>query len=53
MCKAVKAGEENALEMLVNLFDWLDGLEPEPVTEIVPQEGPRTRSSRPPALSLE
>jgi len=31
---AVKAGEENALEMLVDLFDWLDGLEPQPTTEI-------------------
>jgi len=33
--KAVKVGEENALEMLVDLFDWLDGLEPQPTTEIV------------------
>jgi len=33
---AVKAGEENALEMLVDLFDWLDGLEPQPTTEIAP-----------------
>jgi len=27
MRKTMKAGEENALEMLVDLFDWLDGLE--------------------------
>ena len=27
--------EENALKMLVKLFDWLDSLEPHPVTEIV------------------
>lgn len=33
---AVKAGEEDALEMLVDLFDWLDGLEPQPTTEVVP-----------------
>jgi hypothetical protein len=31
---AVKTGEQNALEMLVNLFDWLDGLEPQGTTEI-------------------
>jgi hypothetical protein len=35
MRKAVKASEQNALEMLVNLFDWLDGLEPQPTTEIL------------------
>ena len=33
--KAVKDAEQNALEMLVELFDWLDGLEPQPTTEIV------------------
>ena len=33
---AVKVAEENALEMLVELFDWLDGLEPQPTTEIFP-----------------
>ena len=32
--RAVKAGEENALEVLVDLFDWLDGLEPQPTTEV-------------------
>jgi len=31
----VKAIEQNALKMLVDLFDWLDGLEPQPTTEIV------------------
>jgi hypothetical protein len=35
MQKAVKRAEENALEMLVDLFDWLDGLEPQPTTEII------------------
>ena len=34
--KAVKGGEENALETLVELFDWLDTLEQQPVTNIVP-----------------
>ena len=33
--RAVKAGEQKALEMLVRLFDWLDGLEPQPTTEII------------------
>lgn len=36
----VKAGEQNALQTLVELFDWLDGLEPQGTTEIV------TRSQR-------
>ena len=35
MRTAVKAGEEQALGMLVDLFDWLDGLGPQPTTEIV------------------
>ena len=33
--KVVKAAEQNALEMLVDLFDWLDGLEPHSTTGIV------------------
>ena len=35
MHKEVKDAEQRALEMLVDLFDWLDGLEPQPTTEIV------------------
>ena len=35
MRKAVQAGEERALEMVVKLFDWLDGLGSQPTTEIV------------------
>ena len=35
MRKAVKNGEKTALEMLVNVFDWLDGLQPQPTTEIL------------------
>jgi len=31
----VKRAEHKALEMLVNLFDWLDGLEPQPTKEII------------------
>ncbi len=31
----VKACEQRALEMLVTLFDWLDGLKPQPAAEIV------------------
>src|SRR5258706_11393603 len=33
--ETVKLAEENALEMLVELFDWLKGLEPQPTTEII------------------
>ena len=31
----LKAGEQKALEMLVQLFDWLDYCKPQPTTEIV------------------
>lgn len=37
--KAVKTGEKNALGMLVDLFDWLDGLEPQPTMEMFPLSG--------------
>jgi len=33
--ESVKYAEQRALEMLVELFDWLDGLEPQPTTEII------------------
>lgn len=33
MLKEMHYGEENALETLVHLFDWLDGLERQPTTE--------------------
>jgi hypothetical protein len=33
--KKMKGSEQGALKMLVNLFDWLDNLEPQPTTEIV------------------
>jgi len=34
MCKAVISSEKNALGTLVELFDWLDGLEPQPTVMI-------------------
>src|SRR5258706_2916152 len=41
--KAVKASEETAMGMLVELFDWLDGLEPQPTmgptTGMTPHRG--------------
>jgi len=33
--ESVEFAEQNALETLVELFDWLDGLEPQPTTEII------------------
>ena len=33
---AVMADEQNALEMLVALFDWLDGLESQSTTGVIP-----------------
>ena len=37
LCKAVKSSEESALSTLVELFDWLDGLEPQPMMENAPR----------------
>ncbi len=33
MREVVKGSEQKALEMLVELFDWLDGLKPQPMTK--------------------
>ena len=33
--EAVKASEQEALEMLGELFGWLDSLEPQPIPEVV------------------
>jgi hypothetical protein len=33
--EAVMASEQEALEMLVGFFEWLDGLEPQPTSKIV------------------
>lgn len=35
MHRAVKTGEQQALERLVELFDWFDGREPQPTREIL------------------
>jgi len=35
MRKVVLSAEQKALKMLVELFDWLDGLGPQPTTDIV------------------
>ena len=32
LVKEVNSGEENALNMLVDVFDWLDGLQPQQIT---------------------
>jgi hypothetical protein len=34
MRREVQGGEQNALEMLVKLFDWLDGLKPQPISRV-------------------
>jgi len=33
--EAVKGSEQDALEMLVDIFDWLDSLEPQPTPRIL------------------
>ena len=35
--RAVKAAEQETLGVLVDLFDWLDGLEPQLTTDLVPR----------------
>jgi hypothetical protein len=35
MRREVMAAEQDALEILVNLFDWVDGLEPQPTSDVV------------------
>ena len=42
---AVKAGEENGLQMLVTFFDWLDSLEPQSTTETVTRSQKREAGS--------
>jgi len=34
--EAVKTAEQDAMEMLVDLFDWLDGIEPQPRMKVAP-----------------
>jgi len=42
----VEANEHDVLEMLVDLFDRMYGLEPKPITEIIPlYEGPQNITS--------
>ena len=50
---AVKAGEQNALQMLVNLFDWLDGLEPQATTEIITRSQKREATSTNPPSPMD
>jgi len=46
MRREVQGGEQNALEMLVKLFDWLDGLKPQPISRVkkAKNSDPQTRS---------
>ena len=47
MHNAVKAGEQNAMQMLVELFDWLDGLESQGTAESQKREATSTDSPSP------
>ena len=53
MREMVKSGEEKALEMLVQLFDWLDGLKPQPITKSQnPHEKPKDiKRAEPPHMA--
>jgi len=50
LLKAVKAGEQSVLEMLVDLFDWFDGLEPQSTAAIHQKVSKEARN--PPVSSL-
>ena len=44
---AVKAAEQNALEMLVDLFDWLDSVESQPTAGVVGKSQSMQTDTRP------
>ena len=35
LCKVVKTSDQSTLGILVDLFDWMDGLSPQPMKEVV------------------
>jgi hypothetical protein len=48
LLRAVKVAEQNTLGTLVELFDWLDGLVPQPTREIFPlYEDPQNNTGNP------
>jgi len=47
--KLVKAAEQDALERVEELFDWLEGLEPKPTTTIPPKARPAVKEAKIPA----
>jgi hypothetical protein len=49
--KVVKTGEKEGLEMLVGLFDWLDGLEQQGTTEVVKRSQKREAPEHQPSDS--
>jgi len=53
MCEVVQTAKQDALEMLVTLFDWLDSLEPQPLTETIPLDPKsHTLEAKKPAVSI-
>ncbi len=50
--KVVKAAERDALETIVELFDWLDGLEPLTANKISLTARPAAKETMNPAVSL-
>lgn len=53
MREVVMGGEQKALETLVQLFDWLDGLKPQPMTKGQgPQKTPKDiKRAEPPYMA--
>jgi len=45
----MKAAEQDALERVKELFDWLEGLEPKPTTTIPPEARPAAKEAKTPA----
>jgi len=47
--KLMKAAEQDALEMVKELFNWMEGLEPNPTTTIPPKAQPAAKEAKIPA----
>lgn len=50
--KVVKTAEQDALETIVELFDWMDGLEPQTTTAIPLTARPDAKEAKNPVVSF-
>jgi hypothetical protein len=50
--KVVKAGKQDAKESVKQLFDWLEGLEPQATMKGPPMTGPAAKEAKIPTVSF-